>query len=212
MSDPPFDRPIEPDQRRLAERRLLAMLRRVHRSDPLARDVRIDALISRVRSEPEDPRPGSHRGAGRLLLGDDALRAVVEQLVAAGTMVRRGHRVRLPEHQPLLDPQMRERVERLLVGLRSAGVEPPRVEGLASRLGIPPPVIEQLRAAGELVALGQGVDYPRDVHEALLQRLDRMAARGPLNVARVRDELRASRRYAEALLAARPRSSRAKRQ
>ena len=211
MSDPPFDRQIEPDQRRLAERRLLAMLRRIHRSEPLARDVRVDALIARVRSEPEDPRPGSHRGAGRLLLGDDAMRAVVDELVDAGRLVRRGHRVRLPDHEPLLDPEMRQRVERLLVGLRSAGVEPPRVDALASRLGIPPPIIDQLRTAGELVAVAPGIDYPRDVHAALLERLDRMAARGPMDVARVRDELRASRRYAEALLRARPRRPRPKR-
>jgi hypothetical protein len=204
MSDQPFERPIDPAQRRLAERRLLAMLRRVHRSEPLAPDVRVDALVARVRAQPDDPRPGSHRGAGRLILGDDAMRAVVDQLVAAGQMVRRGHRVRLPDHEPLLDPQMRERVERLLVGMRSAGAEPPRVDALAARLGIPPSVIEQLRAAGELVALAPGIDYPRDVHESLTQRLDRMAARGPLDVARVRDELRASRRYAEALLRARP--------
>jgi hypothetical protein len=210
MSDPPFDRQIEPDQRRMAERRLLAMLRRIHRSEPLARDVRVDALIARVRSEPEDPRPGSHRGAGRLLLGEDAMRAVVDQLVAARRLVRRGHRVRLPDHEPLLDPEMRERVQRLLVGLRSAGVEPPRVDALASRLGIPPPIIDQLRAAGELVAVAPGIDYPRDVHAALLERLDRMAARGPMDVARVRDELRASRRYAEALLRARPRRPRPK--
>ncbi|MDP9294632.1 MAG: hypothetical protein M3O90_09460 [Actinomycetota bacterium] len=211
MSDQPSERPIDPAQRRLAERRLLAMLRRVHRSEPLAPDVRVDALISRVRAEPDDPRPGSHRGAGRLILGDDAMRAVVDQLVASGQMVRQGHRVRMPDHEPLLDPQMRERVERLLVGMRSAGAEPPRVDALAARLGIPPPVIEQLRAAGELVALAPGIDYPRDMHESLMQRLDRIAARGPLDVARVRDELRASRRYAEALLRARPRRSRAKR-
>jgi hypothetical protein len=211
MSDQPFERPIDPAQRRLAERRLLAMLRRIHRSEPLAPDVRVDALISRVRAEPDDSRPGSHRGAGRLILGDDAMRAVVDQLVASGQMVRQGHRVRMPDHEPLLDPQMRERVERLLVGMRSAGAEPPRVDALAARLGIPPPVIEQLRAAGELVALAPGIDYPRDMHESLMQRLDRIAARGPLDVARVRDELRASRRYAEALLRARPRRSRAKR-
>jgi hypothetical protein len=211
MSDKLFDRPIDPAQQQLAERRLLAMLRRVHRSEPLAPDIRVDALVARVRSAPNDPRPGTHRGAGRLLLGDDAMRAVVDQLVAAGQLVRQGHRVRLPDHAPLLDPQMRERVERLLGGLRSAGVEPPRVEALAARLGIPPPVIDQLRTAGELVAVAPGIDYPRDVHAALLERLDRMAARGPLNVARVRDELRASRRYAEALLRARPQRRRAKR-
>ncbi len=211
MSDPPFDRRIDPAQRRLAERRLLAMLRRIHRSEPLAPDVRVDGLIARVRSEPEDPRPSGHRGAGRLLLGDDALRAIVDQLVAGAQLVRRGHRVRLPDHEPLLNPEMRERVERLLVGLRSAGVEPPRVDALAARLGIPPPVLDQLRVAGELVSVAPGIDYPRDVHRALLERLDRMAARGPLDVARVRDELRASRRYAEALLRSRTHRPRAKR-
>ena len=71
-----------------------------------------------------------------------------------------------------------------------------RDDGLASRLGIPASIIDQLRAAGELVAVAPGIDYPRDVHAALLERLDRMAGwRGPVDVGRVPEiELRASRR------------------
>jgi hypothetical protein len=81
-------------------------------------------------------------------------------------------------------------------------------DGLAGRLGIPPPVIDQLRAGGLLRAVAPGIDYPADVWSTIVARVEGMA--GTLTVARVRDELRTSRRHAEAILAAlsdRPRPS-----
>ncbi len=128
---------------------------------------------------------------------------VVEALAAAGTVIRDGRRVRLAAHVPSLDGEMRERVDRLLVGLTAARAEPPRVDSLAARLGIPPPVIDQLRAAGELLPAAPGIDYPRESWEALRTRLERVSATGPLTVARVRDALHTSRRHAEALLSLR---------
>jgi hypothetical protein len=122
-------------------------------------------------------------------------------MVEEGALVRSGHRVRLPNHRPGLDPVMRERADRLLDGLREAGAEPPRVEALAARLGITPAALAQLRQSGELVAIGSGVDYPRDLWESIEARVDRVAERGPLTVARLRDGLRTSRRHAEAILA-----------
>ena len=203
---------IDPVQRQLAERRLLLALRRLHRRQPLKADVRVDTLVAELRAS-ERVRPSSHRGAAPLLLDDAALRAVVDSLVLRGSLERTGHRVRLPEHAPTLDPVMRERVDLLLAGLASAGATPPPVEGIASRLGIPSVVVDQLRASGELVSLEAGIDYPRSTWTELEERLARMAARGPLSVSRVRDELRATRRHAEAILrrrrgARRPRDGR----
>ena len=133
---------------------------------------------------------------------DADLLAIVDALVASGKLLRRGHRVRLAEHEPIiLDSEMRARVDRLLAGLRDAGAEPPRVEGVAARLGIPPGVVAQLRVAGQLVTVGEGIDYPRDVLNGLLSRMAEIATRGPLTITRVRDVLRTSRRHAEALLA-----------
>ena len=191
---------IDPDQRRIAERLILAALRRFHREQPLSVDLRMDALVSRVRAAAERRPPSRHRGSTPLTLDDADLRRVVDDLVTGGRLVRRGRRVGLAEATPTLDPEMDDRVRRLLEGLRSAGAEPPRVDGLAARLGIPPTVLDQLRAGGVLRQIAPGIDYPADVWSTLHTRVEGM--RGERSVARVRDELRTSRRHAEAILAA----------
>ncbi len=188
---------------RLGRRRLLAALGRLHRREPLKADHRLDAVIAEARADPGERRPGGHRGGGSLRgLSDAALRAELEALVAGGTVGQQGHRVRLLTHEPMIaDDAMRERVERLMAGLRELGADPPRVSSLAGRLGIPPGVVDQLRAAGELVSVGEGIDFPPDVLAQLMSRINEMARHGPLGVAQVRDGLRTSRRPAEALLA-----------
>ncbi len=195
----------DPDEAalQLGRRRLLAALRRLHRREPLKADHRLDAVIAEARADPGERRPGGHRGAGSLRgLSDAALRAELEGLVTAGSVARAGHRVRLVTHEPMFaDDAMRERVERLLAGLRELGADPPRVSPIAARLGIPSGVLDQLRAAGELVALGDGIDVPPDLLASLMARIDAVARHGPLGVGRVRDELRTSRRSAELLLA-----------
>jgi hypothetical protein len=191
---------MDPAQRRLAERRLLNGLRRLHRREPMLPDVRLDAVLAAARAVPSGRSTG-HRGATPLALDDAQLMEVLDGLADAGRVLREGRRLRLAEHQPGLEPVMRERVDRLLDGLRQAGNSPPRVEGVASRLGIPEPVVAQLRASGELVAVAPGIDYPRETWEMLRQRVDRIAASGPLTVARARDQLRTTRRHAEAILA-----------
>lgn len=163
-------------------------------------DLRIDALVGRVRSAAGRKPPPRHRGATPLTLDDADLRRVIEEMADDGRLARNGRRVGLPESRPPMDPEMEARVERLLEGLRAAGAEPPRVDGLAGRLGITPTVIEHLRAGGVLRQIAPGIDYPADVWSALQVRVQGM---GPSpSIARVRDELRTSRRHAEAILAA----------
>jgi hypothetical protein len=191
---------IEPGQRRLAERLVLAALRRFHREQPLAADLRADALVRRVRAAASRRPPPRHRGAAPLELDDAELRRVIDDMAADGRLVRDGRRVRLPDAHPQLDPEMERRVDALLDGLRAARSAPPRVDGIAARLGIPPTVIDQLRSAGTLRQVAPGIDYPSDVWAALRARLDDMP--GTLSVGRVRDELRTTRRHAEAILAA----------
>jgi hypothetical protein len=191
---------IDPEQRRMAERLVLGVLRRFHREQPLAVDVRLDSLVSRVRAAAGRKPPPRHRGATPLTLDDADLRRVIGDMAEDGRLRRSGRRIGLPDATPGLDPEMSERVERLLEGLRAAGAAPPRVDGLAARLGIPPTVIDQLRAGGVLRQVAPGIDYPSDVWSALHARLEGMS--GALNVARVRDELRTSRRHAEAIIAA----------
>ena len=57
--------PIDPEQRRLAERLVLAALRRFHREQPLSVDLRVDALVSRVRAAARRRPPPRHRGRRR---------------------------------------------------------------------------------------------------------------------------------------------------
>jgi hypothetical protein len=191
---------IDAEQRRVAERLILSALRRFHREQPLAADLRLDALFARVRAASSRRPPPRHRGATPLELDDGELREVVESMVQDGRIVRTGRRVRLPGAEPALDPEMAERVERLLAGLRESGAAPPRVEGLAARVGITPTALAQLRASGMLRQVAPGIDYPADVWTALSARVEEM--RGPLSVARLRDELHTTRRHAEAILAA----------
>ena len=200
---------IDPEQRRNAERLVLAALRRYHREQPLSADVRVDALVRRVRSAAGRKPPPRHRGAAPLTLDDADLRRVIDDMADDGRLSRVGRRVGLPSARPDLDPEMAARVDRLMDGLREAGAEPPRVEGLAARLGIPPAVIDQLRTGGLLRQVAPGIDYPADVWSALLARIESLP--GALTVGRLRDELGTSRRHAEAILAAtgdRPRQRR----
>ena len=188
---------MDPGQRRLAERRLVHALQRLHRREPMVADFRVDAVIQAARAVPRAA-PG-HRGSAELTASDAELRAVVDALVRSGRIDREGHRIRLPDQRAAVDAQMQERVDRLLDGLRAAGAAPPRVDGIAARLGIAPPALEQLRRSGELVSVAPGIDYPSDVWATIDEWLARLG--GQLNVAWVRDELHTSRRHAEAILA-----------
>jgi hypothetical protein len=194
------DGPIDPGQGRLAERRLLAALRRHQRRSPLRPDVRVDALIAELRASAQG-RPAGHRGTQPLTLTDKELRAVVDGMVASGQLLRTGHRVQMPMGVlPAFDPIMRERLDLLLATLTAAGATPPPAEAVAARLGIPAALLDQLRAAGELVSVGPRIDLTRESWDRVSARLDRLAASGPLSVTLVRDDLDTARRFAERIL------------
>ncbi len=163
-------------------------------------DLRVDSLVIRVRAAAGRKPPPRHRGATPLALDDADLRRVIDEMADDGRLARIGRRVGLPDTRPDMDPEMAERVDRLLEGLRAAGAEPPRVDAIAGRLGITPTVIDQLRAGGVLRQIAPGIDYPADVWSAIAARVEAMG--GVRSIARVRDELRTSRRHAEAILAA----------
>lgn len=194
------DGPIDLSRRRIAERRILAALRRYQRRSPLRPDTRVDTLIAEVRADAFG-RPAGHRGTKPQTLTDRELWAVVDGMVASGELLRSGHRVQLPIGAgPTFDPIMRERVDLLLTTLTAAGAMPPPVAGVAARLGIPAALVDQLRAAGELVNIGPRIDLTRDSWATISARLDRLAAAGPLSIAAVRDDLDTARRIAEHIL------------
>lgn len=191
--------PIDPAQRRLAERRLLDASRRIQRREPLRADVRVDRLVAEVRAA-EPSRPSSHRGRQPLTLSDAQLRSVVDELVASGALHRTGHRVSLSSRGPALDPTTGERLARLMEMLSADGATPQPAERVAARLGIASTLLDQLRVAGDLVPIAPRIDYPRGTWATICARLDRLAADGPLSVRRVRDALQTTRRHAEAIL------------
>jgi hypothetical protein len=159
----------------------------------------VDSLVAEARAGEPDRATG-HRGRRQLMLSDAELRSVVDGMVAAGALLRTGHRVQLPDAGQSLDPIMRERVDQLLATLAAGGASPPPAEAEATRLGIPVALVDQLRAAGELVSVAPRIDYPREAWLEISRRLDRLAATGPLSVGLVRDELGTARRQAEAIL------------
>jgi hypothetical protein len=193
------DDPIDPGERLLAERRLLAALRRHRRRSPFRNDLRVDTLVGELRAG-EPARGTGHRGRQPLMLTDGELRSVVDGMVAAGTLLRSGHRVQLPDGAPSLDPIMRQRLDQLLATLAAGGAMPPAAESVGARLGIPPAVIDQLRAAGELISIDPRIDYPRAAWLEISHRLDLLADAGAPSIRRVRDELGTARRHAEAIL------------
>ena len=168
---PALAEPIDPGQRRLAERRLLAALRRHQKRSPLRPDLRVDALIKELRSG-EPARTRSHRGQQPLTLTDSELREVVDGMVQSV----------------------------LVATLTAAGAKPPPADQLASRLGIPAALLDQLRASGDLISIGPRIDVTRESWATIEARLDRLAASQPISVAAVRDDLGTARRFAECIL------------
>ena len=160
----------------------------------------MDTLVAELQADPQG-RPAGHRGSQPLTLADSELRAVVDGMVASGQLIRTGHRVQmLVGAGPAFDPIMRERVDLLLTTLTAAGATPPPAEGVAANLGIPAALVDQLRAAGQLVSVGPRIDLTRESWDRVSARLDRLAASGPLSVALVRDDLDTARRFAERIL------------
>ena len=194
---PALAEPIDPGQRRLAERRLLAALRRHQKRSPLRPDLRVDALIKELRSG-EPARTRSHRGQQPLTLTDSELREVVDGMVQSVSLLRTGHRVWLPDGGP--DDFLGRLIRALLATLTAAGAKPPPADQLASRLGIPAALLDQLRASGDLISIGPRIDVTRESWATIEARLDRLAASQPISVAAVRDDLGTARRFAECIL------------
>ena len=198
---------MDSDLLRDAERRLMVALRRLHAAQPLQPDHRIDAVRRAVQAAPT-ARSRRHRGGSVRAIDDPTFDAALDALVAAGRVERNGRRIQLTGNRPVLGDQMRARANALLDALRAAGVTPPRAETVARNLGVPVAVVEGMRAAGELVSIAPGIDYPADVLADLVEHLAG-AVTGEPSRAAIIDELGVSRRYADALLSHLTRDSRA---
>lgn len=130
---------------------------------------------------------------------DDLGADLLEELVAAGRLVREADRHRLPAHRPAApDPGLAAAMDRL-VALLDADM-PPALPVAARQAGCSPEGVRQLERSGRIVVLDDDVAWSREQHARLEARARALAADGPLTPARLRDETGTSRRYVMALL------------
>jgi selenocysteine-specific elongation factor len=134
-------------------------------------------------------------------LSDLAAASVLEELVAADEV-----RVRGPGFVPARrvsgdDP----RVESLLDALLADGLEPRGVDALAATVGMTGDeargLLEELALEGRVAAVKPGIYYHPDGLAEARRRVVSLCRRdGSVTIARLRDELRTSRKYTQALL------------
>ncbi len=153
--------------------------------------------------------PGISRAYLKGLLGRDlpprAYDALVARLEGEGSLKARGDILARPDFQPKPTP----RQEKALTGLKEAvaggGFSPPSLREAGERLGLSPGDLEALAAhlveAGALVKVAEDIYFSRESYEGALKALKGIfEAEGKATLAALRDSLKTSRKYAQALL------------
>jgi selenocysteine-specific elongation factor len=168
-----------PDQLERARSRLLVALEEVGSGRPLSRGALADA-------------------AG---LSDLAAASVLEELVAEGNVLARGPGFAPAGTGRLEDP----RAERLLDALLADGLEPRGAGALGAALGMTGEqareLLEELALEGRVAPVKPGIYYhPNGVADAERRVVAICRRDGSVTIARLRDELGTSRKYAQALL------------
>ncbi|HET8784424.1 MAG TPA: selenocysteine-specific translation elongation factor [Candidatus Limnocylindrales bacterium] len=124
---------------------------------------------------------------------------VVDELVAAGRLVRDGDVVRRPgTTEPRGDPKLAGAMDRLEAAL--ATPTPPPLTDAARAVGCPPEGIRALEKAARIVVLEPELAYAMSTYRELAARALSMAAAGPLTPAAFRDATGTSRKYVMAIL------------
>lgn len=163
--------------------RVLGTLRAYHQRHPLRAGMPREELKSRLGFPPR-------------LFG-----AVVQRLVAEGTLAETGPHLRLAEHTVRFGPDLAERVERLLGELGREPYAPPSLPDLMATLGLDEEVIAALVEQGRLVRLNESVALRSEVYREMVERVVALLReKGQVTVAEVRDLFGTSRKYVLALL------------
>lgn len=163
--------------------RVLGTLRAYHQQHPLRTGMPREELKSRLGFPPR-------------LFG-----AVVQRLVAEGTLAEAGPHLRLAEHTVRFAPDLAERVEQLLDALGREPYAPPSLPDLMSSLGLDEEVIAALVEQGRIVRLTESVALRSEVYREMVERVVALLReKGQVTVAEVRDLFGTSRKYVLALL------------
>ncbi len=161
------------------------------------------ALVKRARSfvqafvDDHPLRPGIPREELRSRLGHSAktYTALEQSFVRRGALVVRGGALDLPDRIVTLSQDQRETADRFLAALRNGGTQPP------ASSTIEPELLSYMEARREIVRVAEGLYFDPVAHKALTARITAMLAeRGEITLAEVRDLLRTSRKYAQAIL------------
>ena len=125
--------------------------------------------------------------------------AVVDGWLAAGRLVRDGERIRPPGvTAPTVDPGVTLAMDRLEAAL--AVLAPPPLTATAREVGCPPDAVRALERAGRIVVLERDLAYAMSTYRDIAGTALRLAGRGPLTPAALRDATGTSRKYVMAIL------------
>ncbi len=137
--------------------------------------------------------------------GDDRFYAdLLSELIKSGKVEEIRDFVRRPGFSPPTDARVTEMRSRIVQMLREGRYAPPGADEIAKRVGTSDAfdrVMRALQDEGEVVEVGSGIFFHRDVLEEIKRRVvDEIRMHGNISVARLRDSLGTSRKYALTVL------------
>jgi selenocysteine-specific elongation factor len=124
--------------------------------------------------------------------------AVLEELVARGSLARAGEALRDPAAGAALPQELVASMERLEVALSVAA--PPPLDEAAAAAGCPPEGVRALAADGRIVRLGPELAWAAPTYQRLAGLALERAREAPLTPAAYRDATGTSRKYVMAIL------------
>jgi len=165
-----------------------------------------DELVESVRSFHAQNRslPGVELESLRSAAGADldlrVFRAIVDDLVAAGRLCRRGSIAYLPSHRVAMSEGDESLALRVLAEIRTSGATPPTVKELAARFGCSEKKTSEcigvLAERGEVIRVSAELAYESAALSEIERRLRAFFARSErITAAEFRDLLTASRKY-----------------
>src|SRR5207248_5165102 len=114
-----------------------------------------------------------------------------------GALAEDGPTFRLPEHRITFTPAQRALADRFLAALAAQPYAPPS----PAELGLAPELLAALIETGAVVRVEESVIFDAAAYEALVTAtLELIDREGSITMARFRDHLRSSRKYAQAVL------------
>jgi selenocysteine-specific elongation factor len=164
-----------------------------------------DALARFHEEAPQSPGLSSDQLQERSGLAKNVLSAVVEHLVAGGTVTRREGRLALARHTVSLSSDEQRRLDRVEVVFRSDLFHPPTIHDVTDATGVPAQRVEQAVALliehGRLVRVAPDLVFHRDaIEEAKRRLLDHFAHDERFESVKFKYLLDTTRKYALPLL------------